>query len=296
MPALTKEQWHEVRTDWEDGLSLDKVARKYGVSVTSVRAHKEKEGWVRKGDPIAAPDAPDTVPAAIFPEVQAAEEDNALIAELRAKLAEAEEREQTLAAQVGQLAKDIKMTLPSTVEELIDYMGREHIEFIALNRFNRERRNQGFNPVELQSGEPLLEREVLKTAAQFLKRQKSWSGESNLRTVKMARPNPESPTGYDIRAIPWEPTINQPVSGPEGARFALNRYLLKGFKIISPQLCHRGPCYAKAAIENGKLLYDGYCSPEHRADDPFLNSAARKGVTTTANAMVTGANLEAAVR
>ena len=292
MAAISKEQWQDARKDWEDGLSLDRVSKKYGVSVTTVRGHKEKEGWVRNGEPVDPPDTPDTVPAAILPQVH----ESVALEEALAELAALKAERDTLAAQVGQLARDVKLDLPTTPEGVVEFFGREHIEFIALNRFNRERKSRGFNPVELTAGEPALENAIRKTAEEFLKRQKKWGGESALRTIKMAKADPETPTGWRVVAIPWEPTINQPVSGPEGAKAAIDRYLRKGFKVISPQLCHRGPCYVPAAIENGRLKYHGYCSAEHEAGDPFLNAKTAKGVTTSAVAMSTGADLAMVVR
>lgn len=285
MAAITKEQWNDARSDWENGLSLDKTAKKYGVSVTTVRNHKEKEGWVRKGETPDSVDDPVAVPAEVFPEVAEATE----VEQLRAELAK-------LQAERDTLARDVALSLPTTVEGVIQFYTRQHLEFVALNRYNRQRRNQGFNPVELLSGDPVLERETLKLAEQLLTRQKSWAGESNLRTYKMAKKNPSSPSGWTITAIPFEPTINNAAAGPAGQAEAINRYVRKGFRLIVPQLCQRGPCYAPAAIEKGKLLFQGYCSQAHMDGDPFINANRVRGVTTTASAVSSGLELTAVVR
>lgn len=292
MAAITKEQWLDARLDWEAGLSLDKVAQKYGVSVTTVRSHKDKEGWARLPEVPVVPVVP-TVPAeALEPIVAESDAIASLEAEvvrLRAEAAEAK-------AAADALRTDIKLSLPTTKQGVIDYFGRPYMEKIALTRYNRERRSQGFNPVELLSGDPVLEAEVQRTAEQFLNRQTSWAGESNLRTLKMARPDPNNPTGYRVVGIPVEPTINQPQSGAEGQAQAIRRYTSKGWKLITPQLCQRGPCHAVAATEDGKLKYQGYCSAEHMAGDPFINQKAMAGMTTTANATKSGLDLTSAVR
>ena len=280
MPALTKEQWIEARRDWEGGLSQSKLAQKYGVSVPTITDHKNKDGWVRMGEPA-------TVPAEVFPEVQEATQ----MAELQAELERLRAERDNLEVERDSLKRDVRLELPRDVEGVIRFFTREHIESIALDRFNKVRRDKGFNPLELLSGDKTLEAEVQKVAAQILKRQTSWAGESNLRTLKMAKVNPEAPTGYSITAIPMEPTINNFTVNP---REAIARYERKGYKLIHPQLCQRGPCYAPCPYEGGRLKFQGYCSEEHMMADPFIN-AKQRGVSTTAVSMTSGMDLAAAV-
>lgn len=270
MPTV---DWAAAREDWEAGLSLAKTAKKHGVSETAVASHRKKEGWVR-GEAAAlvtGVDAP-TVSADELPQVAAAQR----VAELEAEL----ERVQREAASLRQ---DVEIHLPSTPKEAIEFYGRPYFEGVAMQELNRERTSRGFVAVELDSGHPTLEARVQKLAVEAVESQTKYANgqgsAQTLRTLKMARPDPTSPTGWFIAPIPIEPTINNGVAAPEAA---VKKYTARGYRLITPALCQRGPCYAKAATDGGKFLYDGYCSAEHRAGDPFLNASLKKQVTGVA--------------
>src|SRR3990167_6206868 len=287
MAALTVEKWIEVRADWEAGLSLDKCAAKHGVSVTTLRKHKDNEGWARVGTEI-----PDVVAAEALPEVMAATSDTETVTRLLAALAAREAELAALQSERDALAKDVKLDLPTTTDEVIAFYTRPYLEQVALDKFNKARRSRGFNPVELQSGDPVLEKEVQKIAQTFLERRTKWAGEPTIRTMKMAKPNPDSPTGWSIKAIPMENRINNFVAAREEA---IARYTRKGFKLIVPQLCYRGSCNAVAAVKNGRLKFQGFCSEQHMMLDDTVNANLKKGVTTTAVSFTSGAPLTASV-
>lgn len=271
------------RNLWElEGWSLRDIAREIGFSINGVTNWKKAEGWTRQeveatvstdhGDVQVVTEA--TVPfEAVVPAEEAAESET--IAALQAKVAQLEQEK-------AELSDSVEIELPRTTEEWLAWFGQEHVEEVARTNLNRERRNRGFNPIEYESGDPVLVKEVEKTLQTFVNRQKSAAGESNLRTLKMAKRDPNNPSGWRIVAIPMEPTVNNFAAAPEEA---FRRYLRKGFRLIEPAICQRGPCSAKAAVELGRTKYQGYCSEAHMNDDPFINANKVKGVTGTAQSM-----------
>lgn len=277
----TPQQRAKAQKMWEvDGLPFRAISEKLGFSMTTVQRWRKVDGWNR-GEPetitIPTPvgdveiETADTVAVeAVVTEAELSDAER--IADLQATVARLE-------AEKSELRQDVDLVLPDTPEEWIEWMGREHIEFISMVNINRERKGQGFNPVEFKSGDAVLEREVMKTAQTLADRKNRWAGESNMRCLKMAKKDPSSPTGWRIAAIPMEPTINNFNAGPDGAAGAIQRYVRKGFRLITPALCQREPCNALAAVFGGSMQYQGYCTEAHMNDDPFINSDKIKGVT-----------------
>lgn len=273
MPVNMKIDWSEARADYEAGMSQAAVARKYEVSVSSVRNHKKSEGWIAPADDdVTTENASftESVIEAFGDDVIDVSDDPSIrIAQLEAELAASK-------AQLAEASDDIKVTLYDTVAGVIDYFGADRIAKIARTKLNAERKAQGFPPVELALDNYEVQEKVQELAEELLSRRTKFAGENNLRTVKMAYPDQRMPQGYRLVAIPVEPTFNDEVARP-GRALSLQR--AKGFKLAVPVICHRGPCWLPAAQANGKLTFEGYCSEAHMNDDPFLHAKKVGGVT-----------------
>lgn len=51
MPRLTKDQWDQMRIDWENdpAITITNIAGKYQICTSSVSRRASKEGWVKRG-------------------------------------------------------------------------------------------------------------------------------------------------------------------------------------------------------------------------------------------------------
>ena len=188
------------------------------------------------------------------------------IAELEAKLAAAEE----------EIAiHDPRREVPhlTSVEDYLEHVGYEDLAELALSQLGREnikRHREGKPPLEF--GEDRIEATISEIVNKRIRGlTSSIREEDNMRTLKMVKPS------GTLTQVPVETQINNE-AGQQGA--AIWKARDKGFKIAFPYRCHRHNCWQLAAVDAaGKMTLDGYCSPEHRMQDPYLNKAPVAGVS-----------------
>lgn len=309
--AYPPEFWAKVRADYESGeFGLEKLAKMYQVSRQSIANQKKKNGWVKgkkkpyEGEVYLAeaaedfaaaisddlpPPVEETVGQTIesepaetetvtSPESFAVEDVDVTsyeqrIAELEAKLASTERE---LAAAEEEIAvHDPRKEVPflETVEDYLEHVGYEDLSELALSHLGREnikRHREGKPPLEF--GDDRIEATINEIVNKRIRGIKSSvREEDNMRTLKMVKPS------GTLTQVPVETQINNE-AGQQGA--AIWKARDKGFKIAFPYRCHRHNCWALAAVNSaGAMTLDGYCTVEHRAADPYLNTAPVAGVS-----------------
>lgn len=261
-----KNDWVSIRNAWESGVSKNQVAKDFGVSVTAVTAHQKKEGWTRAdAEPVGTPA---TVDLSEHPLVESHDK----VAELEAEIAR-------LKAEVQGQKREAHIPMLDTPEQVLAFYGYDRLANIAAKRINRERKQDGFLAVEFAEKDPRLDKPIRETIEIILERKTSEAGKNNLRTIKMALPDRKQPGGFKLAALPVEENFNNERANP-GANVRF--YQRKGWLMVVPFRCRRGPCWAKAAVDaGGQFVFDGYCSREHLADDPVANARKIPGVTTS---------------
>lgn len=305
------EFWERVRDDYESGKAgISALARTYNVSREAINYQRKHNGWV-KGVPepereyesdeylesaanefVDEPEAPisDDLPPPVEAitgqtiESEPAETETVTspetfemepvdvssyeqrIAELEAKLEEAE-------AEARMHDPRIDVPFLATTEDYLEHIGYEDLKELALSELGREnikRHRDGKPPLEF--GDDRIEATIQDIINRRLRNMTSnVRQEDNMRTLKMVKPN------GTMTQVPVETQINNE-AGQQGA--AIWKAREKGFKIAYPYRCHRHNCWQLAASdESGRLIMDGYCTPEHRAQDPYLNTSAVAGVS-----------------
>lgn len=276
MPRLSDAQWRNARKMWEeDGESLSSIAKKYGISVTTVQNHKRDDGWSRDDQP--APETPveelvagfkteQTAPIHTNEQVLLAQR----VAQLEAELAEAKE-------QVEQYRPTADVTMYTTPEEVEQVFGKAKLDDLAamaVKDINVERIRQGLRPFDAESDPALIKPYRDRLIKEFLDRRTKWiSPRARQRVVKMVHPN-----GHVVQ-IPVEQQLENE-AGQAGTSLWKKRD--KGFKLASPYICQLRDCWVVAKQEGGKFIHNGYCSPDHAQLDPYLSGTPIDNVTTSA--------------
>jgi transposase-like protein len=280
--AYTKIDWAKARRDFElAGMSVGKIAQKYGVTASAVLHHKKQDGWTRD----EAPADPETISAGFSPEqtipvgevVGAAARQR--IAELERQLAEAEKENREQRAELEKHRPTVEWHVYRTTDQVRDFFGEDRLRDIAgleLAAQNKERVKRGLPPFTYQSDPDLYERQIARILKEMLDRRTKWvDANKRVRVVKMAGRNADG-SGWNAVQIPVEVQINNE-AGQSGA--AIWKQRDKGRKLITPYLCQRIDCWLEAAVGgDGKFSYAGYCSQEHMAADPYIGQAAQPGV------------------
>ena len=271
---MPKINWADAQAAWEGGASKNMVAKTFGVSVTAISAHQNKEGWKRIDAESVG--TPATVDLSDHPQV--------MVHDLAAELDAAQAEIAKLRTQVQATVKEAYVPIMDTAADVVDFYGAERLEKMAARVINRERKTDGFPPHDFsEEVSPKVRRQLESRRDEIvqlvLDRKTMWAGTNNLRTVKMAYPDKTQPGGFRLVAIPVEQNFNNEKANP-GAN--LRHYQRKGFLLAVPTRCMRAQCWAKAAADGGgRLLFGGYCSVEHQADDPLTNARRVGGVTST---------------
>lgn len=281
-----KIDWRAARRSFEKlGLSTAAVARKYGVSETSVMNHKRAEGWTREQ---VVEDLPAETVSSSFAETQTVSveelpqvKEAQRIAELEAKLREAEERLAQQDAELDKHRPTFELKVYETPEQVREFFGEEKLQEIAglnLADQSKARVKRGLPPLSYESNPEMIEKEISGTLKEMLTRRTKWIDRTKrCRVVKMAARNPDGT--WRAVQVPVEVQLNNE-AGQSGA--AIWKQRDKGRKLIMPYLCQYMDCWREAAVgPDGKFVYSGYCSPECMSYDPYLQKAMVPGVATS---------------
>lgn len=274
MPRISDRKWAEAQEWYEkEGASLNAVAKRLGVAVSTVRAHRDRDEWGPKG--IRADSVAETVQAGFAPEqVHRLSEDEAMrleVERLRSELAEETAKREEAEAQFEKVRPDFPFKVYRSEAEVREFFGDKLWDIAARNQ-NRERKQDGFAPIEFEQHDPRLKPAVDALVKELLSRTSKFAGQRNLRVVKMYRPW----DGHLVE-VGVEPQMSNEAGQPGTAIW---KHRDKGMKLVSPYLCQLADCWAEASVDSaGRLLLDGYCSTAHRARDPFLKGRAVEGVS-----------------
>jgi len=297
-PGYGKEFWAKVRDEYEEGTGLRKLAAKYKVAQISVQRHRDKEGWDRPdpefdeylanleaeldveaaGATIPEPETA-TSTSVIEEEVVTASGPAQRIAELEAKLTETETALIQAEAEARRHDPQVEVPHLATLENYLEHVPAEVLDELALSSLALEnvKRNRDGKP-KLTFDEDRIAEEIQRIINKRIRGLTgNVRGDDAMRVLKMVKPN------GTMTQVPVEPQINNE-AGQEGA--AVMKARRKNFKVAFPIRCFRHNCWQLSAVdEAGNRTLDGYCSPEHRAGDPFLGGAPVPGVSTSARAM-----------
>jgi hypothetical protein len=223
--------------------------------------------------------------ADVSADVEFQEQLDRMAAELAAKDAE----NAALRAQVTDLKPTFDVELYNTPADVERIYGKEKMDEIVemrLGEINKVRLRSGLLPYDFRTEPDILARTRKEIIADLLSRRTKFSEENpTIRVVKMV-------LNGTLRQVPFEQQINNE-AGQQGA--AIWRMRDKGAKLAMPYLCMRNNCWLPALTDdNGSLTLDGYCSPAHRATDPYLKGKQLAGVTTSSGTY--HLNLPAGVR
>lgn len=256
---------------------MAQIARRLGVSISSVRDHKQKEGWVHQ-DP--EPDVlADTVTAAFAgDQTYDATDDPTVeyerkIADLEAKLADAERRAAEAKAEADEYNPNYEFHQYTTVDEVIGQFGIDRLRRIVASTENARRKKEGFLAIDFSQDWPQLDPQVKELAADILARRTRFAGTRNQRTVKLWFKG-------NLIQTPVETQISNE-AGQQGA--ALWKMRAKGAKLVVPYVCQLADCWREAVIDDttGRFKFHGYCSEDHEARDPYLRGRRVAGATTS---------------
>lgn len=179
-------------------------------------------------------------------------------AELRRKLAAVERERDTY-------RPFVEVANPESAGDVIAHYGLDHMRVIAevsLAADNKQRVREGRPPLwaNRDEYEQLIAETVERKAEEMAGDRHMWtSGVKNgshtrLRTFKMVTPD-----GRMVQ-IPIDVTVN---NGNGSLGDPILRYQRKGFKVASPVRCKLVDCYEPAPFEDGRYLFNGYCSVSH---------------------------------
>lgn len=273
----SEELWKQIRAEWERGASKKELADKYGVTTQAIYNHEKKDEWLQIVDAIDAiagiePVADDPVIA--DPEPVSAK-DQARIAELETELADA-------LAKVKEYRPTADAKIPSTPEGWVEYLGEEKISDLVeaeLATENVERFRKGLPQLDINDNPELKAKQIRELLAKLeAAKTKHISLQHIARTIKVVKPSTDGSIRL-AQIIVEEQVSNE--KGQQGA--AMWKARDKGYKLADPYLCQLLNCWLEAAVDtDGKMPFQGYCSAEHMALDPYIGKKQVEGVTTSA--------------
>lgn len=276
--VIDQERWVLARRLYGEGESLAGIARALDVSVTSVTSHRNKEGWVR--DEITEAQA---VVAAFKPEQthELTDIERERFAAVEAELAATRAEAARLAGLVEEQKPTYEVKIYDNPEGVEEYLGTSRVDDLvdlAFGQINIERTKQGLERISPKTVAPeayaAKRAEILQD---FVDRRTKWvNPESLVRCVKLYNPHTKT-----IWQCPVEDQFNNE-KGSSGS--ALRIYKDRGHKLVTPYMCQRFNCWNYAAQEDGKYLFEGYCSAAHLATDPYISGERKQGMTTSAMA------------
>jgi len=270
MPAkIAPEKRALARQLWESGKSKAAIARTLDVSVNTIRSWSKKDQW---SEPQIS--VPEGIVEAFEGRTETVAEDDPRLAELRRQLEEERARSKKLEEDASSTKEVHVYTTP---EEVVDWFGEQAIRDRVDREFgsmNIERARQGLPPLDPETVAPEIYREIRRKLLQdLLDRRTKWVDPgAKLRVMKVVHPN------GNLVELGVEDQFNNE-KGMAGA--SVLHYRRKGFKLAVPYFCQRNACWMYAAQENGQFLYDGYCSPAHRADFAVPRQGGQGPLITT---------------
>lgn len=285
--AKTKppEFWAKVQADFEAGTSKAELSRIYDVTTNAITYRQKKEGWEVKPQ-VEEPEAtvnPEVETSTVEADVEwedpvegpppVADDREALLArigELEQKLAAAER-------EAAELSPTTHVDLPKSAADVLEFHDRDTlVELVQLRLAaeNMDRFKKGMPPLDFQNNPQVLEQKIAEYAQKrAAARNRPPSEIHRQRVIKMIRP--------DGNIVQWP--VEEQISNEAGqAGAAIWKAREKGWKLVEPYICQVRDCWQEAATNDfGELSLDGYCSPEHRLLDPYLNSQPVPGVATS---------------
>jgi hypothetical protein len=274
------------------------VDRRGIVGHTKSKRHLEGGGRPMMADMTAAPDPsrfdvgePSTVSSAVGAVLEGFGEDmredvsarmgmDTKLDEMAAEVARLEQENRELRERVEDLRPTADTKVYTTVEQVEEVWGDrlDGIVELRLGEINRVRLRQGLLPYDFRQSPDILERTRREVVTDILSRRTKFAEENPaIRVLKMV-------FNGNIVQVPFELQINNE-AGQQGA--SIWRMRAKGAKLAMPYYCMRNNCWLPALTDqHGSLTLDGYCSPAHRASDPYLKGRAVEGVTTSGGARI----------
>ena len=196
---------------------------------------------------------------------------------LRAELAKAARKIEEQAAEI-EAAKptvNVERWLFESIEDVKAFYPEKHLKDLAAAEFasiNKARTKQGYDRITYTDAE--IDAAMEDILAGLLADRKAGAHTEGplLRTLKMIAPD------GSLRQVPYEGQFNNIAGSLEdGYRI----YTKKGFKRTEPLLCPAGDCWEVAAMENGQMLFTGYCSQDHFNRTESGGASTVPGVTTS---------------
>ena len=287
MPRLPNKVWEQIRAEYESGAAgVAALARTYDVTETTVRTHRDNEGWVK-------PDGNDPIQDAVTAEGFDEEDVDVEWGEPADRVAELEAELAAARAELSQF-KPVEVPMPvddRTAAELLSERMNDMVEAAFIEQ-NRERAKNGLPAMTLAQYEEYdpgwVERTrqkiITETVADLTRHATSEGQEA--RTMRFVKPD-----GVTLVQIPLELGIGNFGLSPHAFFDKLKK---KGFKEATPRKCLRSNCemvpqkpfevpgLAEAIGVGGWL---GYCSDLHFRLDPYaqVGFADANLATTTAS-------------
>jgi hypothetical protein len=212
----------------------------------------------------------------------------ALVAEVERLVAE----NTRLAARADALDPYVSWPIFNTAKDVIDYFGPAGMRTLAaaaLARDNRRATRQGnpplFSTMESAAYEALIADKISELAEKRVRMRTRWvPDDSNnrvkMRTVKLVKPKKkdDGTLSYELREgaelvqLPLEGQVN---NGAGSIADPVLRYTNRGAKLPRPPFCHLYDCYEPAAVMNGRPVFQGYCSEDHRQTIEGVSATGR---------------------
>lgn len=285
-----------MRSEFERGVSKAQIARNYGVSVTTVTRYQKEDGWEKPdlsgpgaaAEAVMMTDEPDLPTSAeMVEQAYTVEQDVPTLTEsyreeeLQRRIVELEAQNAELVAKVEKLKDTRDVSIYTDRDSVIEVLGIEHLRMTAINQLiiqNLRDRTRGILvDYEDPKNSVIVDRQIETLINELLRERTShMSPLKKLRVVKMVKPDGQ------LIQVPMEEQI-QNMKGEQSAPMAKAR--AKGWQLAEPYLCQAFDCWLPATKDpvSGELNLNGYCSPEHRALDPYLSGTQVSDVTTTAH-------------
>lgn len=252
-----------------EGWTIDQIVSEIGANKGTVLNWKKRNKWGIRGGGVSSEE-----------ETQAIQESDTIV-EYERIIAELRAANEAQAARLADQDPNLYLNLYTTEAEVVkyyeDHIGPRALRDSAMSKLNDEnnkRYKQGLE--KLPVDEEAVKSMIQQITAQRLRQRTIHRGKFRQRVLKMARKYEGYPE-WRLIQVPVEGQIENE-AGQAGT--AIAKAKAKGYKIVSPHLCQARDCWEIAAFDaSGKLSLNGYCRPECRATDPYLNMPTTDGVS-----------------
>lgn len=267
---LSEELWADLEAAYRGGAKVTDLAEKYGVSTQAIYKRRTAGKWERE---IPDEERPVEDEVKYDPEELAVQ-----LVEAEAKIAAMQEKLDAAEAEAEALSPYKHVDLPRTAQDVLEFHGMETMREMAYEHIafeNMARAQRGLPAFDYRANPQIIEDKIQQLAQhQAERRNRPPSEIFRQRVVKMVKPN------GTIVQWPVEEQISNE-AGQAGA--SIWKAKEKGLKLLEPYICQVRDCWQEAEIDDhGQLTLNGYCSPEHRALDPYLNQGQPNVATSRA--------------